>query len=264
MTDLNRYGPWALIVGGSEGVGSAFARRLAADGFGVVLVARNAERLEATAEEVRAAGAQVRTMALDLLADDAVERLVAATEDIEVGLLILNAGANTYGNAFVGGDLAKHTQVLDLNVTRQLPLVHHFAGAMVDRGRGGVILIGSMSGYTGSAREGVYAASKAFSRIFAEGLWVESKPLGVDVLHLVLGLTRTPAMQRKGLNFDSPGVPIGDPEVVAAEGLDHLADGPVWIVEGNVETAEKRSGATDRGAVVLKSIEDIKKIVGKI
>ncbi|NLG46901.1 SDR family NAD(P)-dependent oxidoreductase [Gordonia sp. (in: high G+C Gram-positive bacteria)] len=264
MTDLTKYGPWALIVGGSEGVGSAFAKQLAADGFNIVLMARNAERLEAAAVDVREAGAEVRTVALDLLADDAIDKLIAATADIEVGLLILNAGANTYGSEFVGGDLDKHLQVLDLNVTRQIPLVHHFAQAMVERGRGGVILVGSLSGYSGSDREGIYAASKAFSRIFAEGLWAESKPRGVDVLHLVLGLTRTPAMARKGLNFDIPGISASDPEAVAAEGLAHLADGPVWITEGNVEVARARSSATGRDTLILKSIEGIKKIVGKL
>lgn len=264
MTNLDRYGPWALIVGGSEGVGSAFARQLAEDGFGIVLVARNAERLEDTANELRSAGVQVRTVALDLLTDDAVERIVAATADLEIGLLIMNAGANTYGNEFIGGDLAKHTEVLDLNITRQLPLVHHYGEAMVERGRGGLILVGSLSGYAGSAREGVYAASKAFLRVFAEGLWVECKPRGVDVLHLVLGLTRTPAMERKGLNFDSPLVPVSDPDDVAREGLDHLVDGPVWITSGNERTAVARSAALDRGAVILKSIEGIKKIVGDL
>ena len=264
MTDLDRYGPWALIVGGSEGVGSAFARSLAADGFGVVLVARNAERLEAAAEEVRSAGAPVRTIPLDLLAEDAVDRLIAETADLEIGMLILNAGANTYGNEFIGGDLAKHTEVLDLNVTRQLPLVAHFGDAMVQRGRGGIILVGSVSGYAGSAREGIYAASKAFLRVFAEGLWVESKPRGVDVLHLVLGLTRTPAMQRKGLNFDIPGVPVSAPDEVVAEGLEHLADGPVWVTSINQPTAVERSVALDRGGVIMKSIEDVKKIVGDL
>lgn len=262
MTDLDRYGPWALIIGGSEGVGAAFARKLAADGFGIVLVARNAERLTATGDEVRAAGARVRTVPLDLLADDAVDRLTAATADLEIGLLILNAGANTYGHEFIGGDLVEHTRVLDLNVTRQLPLVSHYGEAMVQRERGGIILVGSLSGYAGSAREGVYAASKAFQRVFAEGLWVECRPRGVDVLHLVLGLTRTPAMQRKGLNFDIPGVPVSDPDDVAAEGLNHLTDGPVWVTSAHQRTAVQRSAPLDRGTMLLKSIDAVKKIVG--
>ncbi|WP_347956462.1 SDR family NAD(P)-dependent oxidoreductase [Gordonia aichiensis] len=262
MTDLTKYGPWALVVGGSEGVGSAFARRLAEDGFGVVLVARNAERLDAVADEVRARGAQVRTVPLDLLRDDAVGQLIEATADLEIGLLVLNAGANAYGAPFVTGDLARHEEVLTLNVLRQLPLVHHFAGPMVQRKRGGIILVGSLSGYNGSSREGVYAASKAFSRIFSEGLWVECRPDNVDVLHLVLGLTRTPAMERKGLKFDIPGVPVGEPDEVAAEGLAHLADGPVWIVDGNAETARRRSGP-DRAKIVQAAVDAVSKIVGR-
>lgn len=261
MTDIAKYGPWAVVVGGSEGVGSSFARQLAADGFGVVLVARNAERLEETAEQVRAAGAQVRTVPLDLLSETAVDDLIAATADLEVGLLILNAGANMHGGPFVGSDLAQQQEVLALNVLRQLPLVHHYAGAMVERGRGGVMLVGSLSGYNGSPMEGIYAASKSFLRIFSEGLWVECKPKGVDVLHLVLGVTRTPAMERKGLNFDIPGMAVGEPDDVAAQGLSNLANGPVCVVEGNEQTARWKSGA-DRAKIVQAAADAVAKIVG--
>ncbi|AUH68716.1 MULTISPECIES: SDR family NAD(P)-dependent oxidoreductase [Gordonia] len=262
MTDLNRYGPWALIVGASEGVGSAFARRLAADGFGVVLAARNAERLEAVAGEVQALGAPSRTVALDILDEDAAERLIDATADLEIGLLVMNAGANTYGHSFVDGDLARHNEVVTLNVLRQLPLLHHYTRAMVERGRGGVITTGSVAGYTGSPREGAYAASKAFLRVFTEGLWVECKPKNVDVVHLVLGLTRTPAMERRGLNFDNPGIPVSEPDDVAAEGLAHLADGPVWITENNVRSVQRQSGP-DRAAIVQASADVIAKVVGQ-
>lgn len=262
MTDPAAYGPWALVVGASEGVGAAFARQLAADGINLVLVARTADRLNEVAAAVSAAGVQARTVAVDLLADDAIEMIVAATADLEIGMLVMNAGANTYGHSFVDGDLARHGEVLTLNVTRQLPLIHHFTAAMVERGRGGVITVGSLAGYTGSPREGVYATSKAFLRTFTEGLWVECKPHGVDVLHLVLGLTRTPAMARRGLNFDIPGVPVGEPDDVAAQGLAHLSDGPVWVTEGNAETARRRS-APDRAKIVQASADIVGAIVGK-
>ncbi|WP_026918669.1 SDR family NAD(P)-dependent oxidoreductase [Gordonia shandongensis] len=240
--DPDRYGPWALVVGGSEGVGAEFAEQLADAGLGVVLVARTEATLRETADRLRDRGAQVRTVAVDLLAADAGDRIAAVTDDLEVGLLILNAGANTYGHPFVGGDLARHTDVLTLNVVRQMELVHRYAAPMRERGRGGVILVGSLSGYVGSPHEGVYAASKAFSRVFAEGLWAELAPHGVDVVELVLGVTRTPAMARAGLDFDLPGLRVAEPRDVAAEGLEHLADGPVWVAGGNYPMAQKRSG----------------------
>ncbi|MGI5218482.1 SDR family NAD(P)-dependent oxidoreductase [Nocardia sp. CA-290969] len=242
MIDSNRYGPWAVIAGGSEGVGAAFADQLGAAGINLVLIARKPGPLEETAAKVRAAGVEVRTLTLDLLAGDAVDRIRAATADLEVGLLIFNAGANTYGHDFVTGDLTAFRGVITLNIDRQLELTHHFGALMKQRGRGGIVLLGSLAGYLGTEQQSVYSAAKAFSRIFAEGLWFELREHGVHVLELVLGVTRTPAMQRAGLNMDIPGMLVAEPADVAREGLDHLADGPVRVAGGNYADAQKRSG----------------------
>ncbi|WP_030175429.1 SDR family NAD(P)-dependent oxidoreductase [Spirillospora albida] len=239
---IEKYGPWAVIAGGSEGVGSAFAHRLADAGINVVLIARKPGPLKDTAEAVRAKGVQVRTIELDLIAPDPLTAIREVTDDLEVGLLIFNAGANSYGHEFVTGDLAAFQNVIDLNITAQLALTHHFGALMKDRGRGGIMLVGSLSGYMGHAQISVYAAVKAFGRIFAEGLWLEMREHGVDVLELVLGVTRTPAMARAGLDMDIPGLLVAEPDDVAREGLEHLADGPVWVAGGNYETAQKRSG----------------------
>lgn len=242
MLDKDRYGPWAVIAGGSEGVGASFARLLAESGINLVLVARKPGPLEETAESVRGMGVQVRTVAVDLLDPAALSSIREVTDPLEVGLLIFNAGANSYGHEFVTGDLERFRGVLDLNVTAQLSLSQHFGEAMGLRGRGGVLLVGSMAGFTGQADMSIYAAAKAFSRVFAEGLWLEMRERGVEVLELVLGVTRTPAMQRAGLNFDVPGLRVAEPDDVAREGLEHLADGPVWIAGGNQAAAEQRSG----------------------
>lgn len=254
MTDPARYGPWAVIVGGSEGVGAAFARQLADAGLNLVLVARKPAPLGATADEARARGVKVRTVPLDILAADALRRIREAADDIEVGLLIFNAGANSYGHEFVTGDLERVRGVIDLNITARLAVTHHFGARMKERGRGGIILVGSLAGYMGQAEISVYSAAKAFSRIFAEGLWLELMKHGVDVLELVLGLTRTPAMERAGLNFDIPGLNVAEPDDVAHEGLAHLDDGPVWIAGGNAAAAEQRSGM-DRARLVLRAHE---------
>jgi short-subunit dehydrogenase len=94
MTDLTKYGPWALIIGGSEGVGAAFARKLAADRFKLVLVARKPEALKQLSDELTAAGAEVRTASVDMSKHDALERVRVVTDDIEVGMLVYVAGAN--------------------------------------------------------------------------------------------------------------------------------------------------------------------------
>lgn len=242
MTDKNLYGPWAVVAGGSEGVGASFAHRLADAGINLVLIARKPGPLEETADRARARGVEVRTLALDLLDPGAPDKVRAATDGLEVGLLVFNAGANSYGREFVTGDLDRVQGVLDLNITAQLALTHHFGALMKERGRGGVLLVGSLSGYLGQAQISVYSAAKAFSRVFAEGLWLELRPHGVHVLELVLGVTRTPAMERAGLRMDLPGLRVAEPDDVAREGLEHLADGPVHIAGGNGPAAEKRSG----------------------
>lgn len=254
------FGPWAIIAGGSEGVGEAFAHRLAQDGLNLVLVARSPGPLEATADAVRRRGVQVETLALDLLAADAVDRLRGATDGLDVGLLVYNAGANTYGHDFVSGDLDRTRAVLDLNVTRQLELTHHYGALMKERGRGGLLLIGSLAGYVGVPELAVYSAAKAFARIFAEGLWLELQPHGVDVLHLVLGATHTPAMARAGLRFDLPGLQVDQPEEVVAYALAHLGDGPVQVMPGSQRIAQARSGP-ERAHLVQRAHEGHRRLL---
>ncbi len=208
VTDLDRYGPWAVIAGGSEGVGAEFAREFACSGINLVLVARKPGPLASTAEAVRALGVEVRTVATDLTSPVAMDQITDATADLEVGLLVYNAGANTHGRAFTRGTLDGFASVIDLNISAMLALVHHYAVPMRERGRGGILLVGSLAGYVGTSTEGVYGGAKAFGRIFAEGLWAELREHGVDVLELVLGVTRTPAMVRAGLNFDVPGMHV--------------------------------------------------------
>lgn len=241
MIDKSVYGPWAVIAGGSEGVGASFAHRLADAGVNLVLVARKPDPLERTADEARAKGVEVRTLQLDLLDNAAPQTLRSVTDDLDVGLLIFNAGANTYGHEFVSGDLDRVQDVIDLNITSQLALTHHFGARMKERRSGGILLVGSLAGYMGQAQMSIYSAVKAFSRVFAEGLWLELEPHGVRVLELVAGVTRTPAMERAGLRMDQPGLNVAEPDDVAREGLEHLADGPVWVAAGNQVTAEQRS-----------------------
>lgn len=252
MIDVATYGPWAVIAGGSEGVGAAFADQLAAAGLNLVLVARKPGPLEETARAARAHGVEVRTLALDLTERDSVSRIQEATHDIGVGLLVYNAGANAYGAEFVEGDLGRFQEVIDLNITAQLALVHHFGAAMKRRRRGGLLLIGSLAGFMGAAQISIYAAVKSFCRTFAEGLWLEMSDHDVDVLEFVLGVTRTPAMVRGGLNLDLPGMHVSEPDDVARQALDQLRNGPVQVAEGN-ETLVKRRSGHDRATLLREA-----------
>ena len=249
--DINRYGPWALIIGGSEGVGAAFARKLAAAGFKLVLVARKPAPLEEVATELRASGTEVRVLSADLSQSDALDNVRTVTDDIEIGLLIYNAGANNTRGLFVELPREVTQAVIAINVLGQADFSRHYGALMCKRGRGGMILTGSLSGYMGSPTLAAYTASKAFSRILTEALWAECKTFGVDVLHLNVGFTATPAMMRLGIDTSVAEAP----EVVAQQGLDNITNGPLWIVstKGNVERAQKLSAVVGRAELVRSS-----------
>jgi len=248
--DLGRYGPWALVVGGSEGVGAEFARMLAADGFGLVLVARKPAPLDDLAAELRASGAQVRVVSADLSQPDALDRVRAATDDVEIGLLIYNAGANNTRGNFVELPAEVTRSVIAINVTGQSDFARHYGAAMCARGRGGMILCGSQSGYMGAPSLAAYTAAKAFSRVLTEALWAECAAFGVDVLHLNVGFTATPAMERLGIDTRA----AQSPAEVAREGLDNIANGPVWLPGGEEarERARQRSVVDDRGEAIRR------------
>jgi short-subunit dehydrogenase len=227
--DVKRYGPWALLIGGSEGMGASFARKLAADGFNVVLVARKPEPLEALAREVRETyGVEARTASVDLAKPDALDQVRKVTDDIEVGLLICNAGANNTRGDFVSLPPEVWRTVIAVNVTTQTEFSHHYGAKMKERKRGGIILAGSLAGYVGAPSLAAYCGSKAFSRIFSEALWGECETFGVDVLHFNVGFTATPAMERLGYILDT----AQSSDDAAQEALDHIGDGPVWIAGG--------------------------------
>jgi short-subunit dehydrogenase len=248
VVDLQRYGPWALVVGGSEGIGAGFARKLAADGFNLVLTARKTGPLDSLAEELRAGGVKVRTLSVDMSKPDAIDRVRQVTDDVEVGLLIYNAGANSTRGNFVELDPEVYRTVIGVNVIGQSEFSRHFGGLMRQRGRGGIILTGSGAGYMGAPSLAAYCGAKAFSRIFGEALWGECQPFGVDVLHLVIGYTATPAMARLGYDLRT----AQDPADAAQEGLDNLQNGPVWICGGaaNVARAEEQSKITGRAEAI--------------
>lgn len=246
--NLEKYGPWALVIGGSEGVGAAFARQLAVDGFRLVLMARKPEPLDELAAELRGQGHEVRVVSADLSKPDVLDKVRAVTDDIEVGLLVYNAGANNTRGLFVELPEEVTQSVIAINVLGQANFARHYGAQMVKRGRGGIILAGSLGGYLGSPTLATYTAAKSFSRIFTEALWAECAPLGVDVLHLNIGFTATPAMARLGMPIELAEAP----ENVAREALENIANGPVWIVStpGNIERARMICGIDNRAETV--------------
>lgn len=238
-----RYGPRALILGGSEGIGASFATQLAARGLDLTLVARNRDALEATAETIRAGhGVDVETQMLDLT-DPAIEQHVATLFDRqEFGLVIYNAGAVHGVGRFLDQPVDKALSLVRLNCTGPLVIAHHALSAMRDRRRGGLILLSSMSGLAGSGFVAAYAAVKSFEIMLAEGLNWELARDGVDILCAVATLTDTPAMARSGMivGADTAYVPM-DPDDVAAGALASLGRTPVWYAAGEEVAAAMRA-----------------------
>ena len=220
-----RYGPWAAVVGASDGIGAAFAEALAARGLNVVLVARRASPLDALADRLKSVH-NVRTRALTADAGTAagVEAIAAAPE--EVGLLVVNAALDPIGPF---DDLAPSEvdAMLDLNCRAAAQLSHALGGAMLDRGRGGVILMSSIASLQGSAVVAHYAATKAYLRVLAEGLWYEWRPAGVDVLACCPGLVRTPTYESAHASPSRLVPPPMKPEAVATAALAALGRRPV-------------------------------------
>lgn len=224
---VQRYGPWALIAGGSEGIGAEFARQLSARGLNLLLLARRTGPLEALASEVRAASSvTVATAAIDLGAPDLPAQLRTAVAGLEVGLLVYNAAQSAIG-PFLGRELDQLLQAVDVNCRGVVTLTHELARPMAQRRRGGVIVMSSMAGGHGTPLVATYAGTKAFNLVFAEGLWEELGRHGIDVLVCRAGATRTPAYERSPLRGGESI--IGEPASVVQAALDSIGSAPSVI-----------------------------------
>lgn len=177
-----KYGPWAVVTGASDGIGREFAGRLAAEGFALVLVARRGAVLAEVGRELGSRhGVEVLTVAADLATAAGVAAVRAETAGLDIGLLVAAAGFGTSGR-FVDAPLAEELAMIDVNCRAVAELAHHFGAAFVRRGRGGMVLMSSLLAFQGVPRAANYAATKAFVQSLAEGLRAELAPLGVDVI----------------------------------------------------------------------------------
>ncbi len=225
MSDFRaKYGPWAVVAGASEGLGAAFAGALAARGLNLLLLARRGDALEAVAAPLRGQ-VEVRTAELDLASVDLAQRLQAVSEGLDVGLCVYNAAFSQVG-PFLEQSLADKQRTIDVNCRGPMITAHVFGERLVARGRGGILLMSSMTAFWGSPFVASYGASKAFNLSLGEALWYELAPRGVDVLVCCAGATRTPAFLRSS----GPSGPRSMPaEVVVNEALDALGGAPSMV-----------------------------------
>jgi short-subunit dehydrogenase len=228
MADIGAYGGWAVVTGASAGIGQAFARRLAAAKIDTVLVARRQERLAALADELaQRHGTQSRILAEDLEHDDAVERIAEQTKDLDVGILINNAGFSAAGR-FERVPLDRHAAMIKVNCIAVAGLAHVFLPRMKARGRGAIVIVASAAGYQPLPLAGTYGATKAFDLMLAEALWSENRGSGVDVLGLSPGPVDTEFQAVAG-ETSHPGA---TPESVVDVALGALGRKPSVVAGG--------------------------------
>jgi short-subunit dehydrogenase len=186
-----RYGDWALVTGASSGIGAEFARALAGDGVSLVLAARRADKLEQLAAQLREqTGVRVRCVACDLSTESGARELIAAVADLEIAILVNNAGVGYVGR-FHEQEPARLAAMVQLNCAAPVALTAALLPKLVARRRGAVIFTGSVSGSQPLPLHALYSATKVFDNFLGESLWGELHGTGVDVLSLLPGSTDT-------------------------------------------------------------------------
>lgn len=202
-----RYGPWAVVTGASDGIGRAFAEALAAAGLDLVIAARRGEVLATLARELAAAHhVRVKVVAVDLATHAGVATLLAETADLDVGMLVAAAGYGTSG-AFTDLEVAPELDMIDVNCRAVVELAHGFGRRFARAHRGGIVLMSSLLAFQGVPRAATYAATKAFVQTFAEGLRLELRPHGVDVIASAPGPIRSGFANRAAMTMSFAQTP---------------------------------------------------------
>ncbi len=238
--DKNTFGPWAIVTGASSGIGKEFARQLAASGFHVVLVARRLSTLEELGDRLTAEfGVQYRALGVDLTEEHFLSKIEEATHDLDIGLVISNAGS-MLADAFLTIDRRIWQPFLHLNVNAHLDLAHHFGPRLAQRAHGGLLLVSSTAGLQGIPFSAEYAAAKAYVLTLGEALHVEFQRTGVHVTVLLPGATDTPLLAASGLSPDTLPVKPMSPAQCVAEGLAALSANRATHIAGRLNRVMAR------------------------
>ncbi len=232
--DPGRFGPWAVVTGASSGIGREFARQVAAEGINVVLVARRRDALEQVGESLQQEfGISYRVIGADLSQEDGTRKVAEGTSDLDVGLLVSNAGAGQPGNflSFREEDLRSVSQ---LNAISYMVLTHHFGQRFARRGRGGVLLISALGSDSGVPYNASSAATKGMVNTLGRSLHYEFKPLGLNLTILMVTPTDTPIVQKMGLSAaDMPMKPMPVEQCVR-EALEGLRGNRMIVMPGRI------------------------------
>ncbi len=220
--DKNKFGPWAIITGASSGIGKEFARQIAASGINIILVARRVSLLEALGQELAAAyGVQYRAVQADLSELGFMDTLTQVTQDLDIGLLVSNAGTGVPGEFLTIPEETLLTLV-NLNVVSHLRLVRYYGAQLKNRGRGGIILVSAMGALDGIPYMANDAATKSYVTSLGQGLHVEFKQAGLHTTVVIPGPTDTPVIEKFGIDRSRLPMKLMPVEQCVAEGLQAL------------------------------------------
>ncbi len=222
-----------LITGASSGIGEAFARRLAARGQNLLLVARSEDKLIALCNELgRIRSIQAQYVAMDLSCQDAPARLFEETQkrQLQIEMLVNNAGFGSMGD-FTKQDLAREVKMIDLNIRALVELTYRFLAPMRERKSGAIINVASTAGFQPVPFMATYAATKAFVLSFSEALWEENLDYGIKVMALCPGVTETGFFKAAGIE-KPPLRSVQMPEDVVNTALRGLDRGKSHIISG--------------------------------
>jgi uncharacterized protein len=232
--NAGQFGPWAVVTGASSGIGREFAHQLADAGINVVLVARRLAVLQDLgAALTRGYGIDYRAVGVDLSDPGMLTPIAEATNDIDVGLLVSNAGAALPG-PFLDSDLQAQRAILQLNTDAHLGLSHHFGERLARRGRGGIVLVSALAAIHGVPYMAHTAATKAYVASLGAGLHVELAKCGVHVTVLHPGPTRTPVMAELGLDPNKMPIPPMTPHDCVGEALRALERNRARCIPGRI------------------------------
>jgi short-subunit dehydrogenase len=232
--DRERFGPWALVTGASSGIGREFARQTAAAGINVVLVSRRESTLIEVGRSIaKDFKVQYRVIVMDLSQEGFIPKLAEHTKDLDIGLVVSNAGTPNPGE-FLKLDRQLLEETLRLSTMSHLDIAHYFGRKLAERKRGGLILVGAMGAENGVPCMANDGAAKAYLHSLGEALHYEFKPLGVYVTVLAAGFTNTPVLEKFG--FDPKTMPMKPMSVeqCVSEGLSGLLKNRSRIVPGRL------------------------------
>lgn len=210
----SNYGDWAIITGASSGIGLELATQLATAGFNLVIHSRQSDKLLELERHLKSpSNIELKIVAADVSETEGIDKIINATQGLKVGLLIVSAGYGTSGNV-IDSSLHSEINMLKVNCEALLSLTHYYSQQFVQQKRGGIILMSSMVAFQGTPYSANYAATKAYVQTLAEGLAIELKPKGVDVLAAAPGPVASGFSQRANLKMSMSmtpaqvGVPI--------------------------------------------------------